>query len=300
MINTYTHNDITWIDLESPNKDEIRSIVERYNIHPLVANELLVPTQHPKVDLYGDFVYLVLHFPAISHQHGNRNRQEIDFILSEKLLITTHYDLIDPLHEFSKVFEVSSLLDKSTMGKHAGFIFFFIIRELYKDLARQLDTIEATLHHIESNIFSGREQQMVEKISKMNHDLLTFKQSIRFHKGIWESFEIAGMKLFGNDFFYYLRSISGEDYKIASILEGHKDTLLDLRDTNDSLLTTKTNSIMQALTVMAFLVLPPSLVTGLFNMQVPGLPEVGFWQVIMVMGIIVVSLFFIFKWKRWI
>lgn len=300
MINTYTHNGITWIDLESPDKDEIRTIVERYNIHPLVGNELLVPTQHPKVDLYGDFVYLVLHFPATSHQHAHKNRQEIDFILSEKLLITTHYDLIDPLHEFSKVFEVNTLLDKSTMGNHAGFIFFYIIRELYKDLARQLDSIEATLRHIESNIFSGREQDMVEKISKVNHDLLTFKQSIRFHKGIWESFEIAGMKLFGDDFFYYLRSISGEYYKIASILEGHKDTLLDLRDTNDSLLATKTNSIMQVLTVMAFLVLPPSLVAGLFNMQVINLPQVGFWSVLVFMAILVGALFLMFKWKKWI
>ena len=300
MISTYNHKDLTWIDLESPTRDEVRSVMEQYDIHPLVGNELLMPTEHPKVDLYDRYIYLVFHFPAVSHKHGNETRQEIDFIVGEKFIITTHYDLIDPLHEFSKVFEVNTLLDKSNIGKHAGFVFFYIIRELYKNMTQQLDGVEKALKKIESNIFTGREGEMVAEISRVNRDVLNFKQSIRPQKEILESFERAGEKFFGNDFSYYAHSLTGEYYKVASILEGHKDTLLDLRDTNDSLLTTKTNSIMQALTVMAFLVLPPSLVTGLFNMQVPGLPEVGFWQVIMVMGIIVVSLFFIFKWKRWI
>src|SRR3989338_6377000 len=131
MISTYNNKDLTWIDLESPTRDEVRSVMEQYDIHPLVGNELLTPTEHPKVDLYDRYIYLVFHFPAVSHKHGSETRQEIDFIVGEKFIITTHYDLIDPLHEvvmervnevvmggndeFLKVFEVSTLLDKSNI-----------------------------------------------------------------------------------------------------------------------------------------------------------------------------------------
>lgn len=300
MISTYTHKDLTWIDLESPTKDEVRLIMEQYGIHPLVGNELLTPTEHPKVDLYDNMVYLVLHFPAISHKHGAETKEEVDFIIGEKFLITTHYDLIDPLHEFSKVFEVNTILDKSTIGTHAGFVFFFIIRELYKNLAQQLDEIEESLKKIESEIFRGHEGKMVEVMSRVNRDLLNFKQSIRFHKQVFESFELAGAKLFGNDFSYYLHSLTGEYHKVAAILDGHKDTLLDLRETNDSLLTTKTNSIMQFLTVVTFLILPSTLIAALFNMEVPGVPKPGFWSVVVVMIISMVAIYAIFKRKKWL
>jgi magnesium transporter len=301
MISTYTYKDLTWIDLESPTRDEVRLIMEQYGIHPLVGNELLTPTEHPKVDLYDNMVYLVLHFPAISHKHSAETKQEIDFIIGEKFLITTHYDLIDPLHEFSKVFEVNTILDKSSMGTHAGFIFFFIIRELYKNLTQQLDGIAESLKKIESEIFSGHEgKKMVEVISRVNRDLLNFKQSIRSHKQVFESFELAGAKLFGNDFLYYLRSLTGEYHKVAAILDGHKDTLLDLRDTNDSLLTTKTNSVMQYLTVITFLILPSTLLATIFNMEVTEMPKLTFWSVVVTMILSMVIMYIFFKRKKWI
>ncbi len=300
MISTYIHKDLTWIDLESPTRDEVRSVMEQYDIHPLVGNELLIPTEHPKVDLYDRYIYLVFHFPAVSHKHGSEIKQEIDFVVGEKFIITTHYDLIDPLHEFSKVFEVNTLLDKSNIGKHAGFVFFYIIRELYKNMTQQLDGVEELLKKIESNIFTGNEGEMVAEISRVNRDLLNFKQSIRPQKEILESFERAGEKFFGTDFSYYSHSLTGEYYKVASILEGHKDTLLDLRTTNDSLLTTKTNAIMKVFTIMAFLVLPPSLIAGLFAMGVHGEPPLNFWQIIGVMIFLMSVMFITFKRKNWI
>jgi len=304
MISRHSLKDLVWIDLESPTRDEVRQIMEEFNIHPIVANELLSPTLRPKVDPYENFIYLILHFPTVTHKHGNEPHQEVDFIIGEKFLITTHYELIDPLHEFSKVFEVNSILDKSNIGNHAGFLFFYLIRELYRMLTEELDHINTQLERIEQKIFIGQEVSMVEVISGINRDLLNFKQATRHHKEVLESFEIAGEKTFGADFRYYLRSITGEYFKIANILDGHKETILDLRDTNDSLLTTKTNEIMKVLTIMAFITFPLTLISSLFGMNTQDIPIVGlpndFWIVIgiMVIGAAVMLLFF--KYKKWI
>src|SRR3989338_10005026 len=121
MISRYTYKDLVWIDLESPTQEEVRGVMEEFDIHPLVANELLVSTLRPKVDLYSNFIYLILHFPTISHKHRGKTEQEIDFIVGKKFLITTNYDLVDSLHEFSKVFEVHSILERSNIGDHAGY-----------------------------------------------------------------------------------------------------------------------------------------------------------------------------------
>ncbi|MCK5096228.1 MAG: magnesium transporter CorA family protein [Candidatus Pacebacteria bacterium] len=304
MISRYTHKKLNWIDLESPTKEEVREVMDEYGFHPLIADELLSPTVRPKVDLYDNLIYLIIHFPAVSYVNGHSGTQEIDFVIGKDFLITTHYELVDPLHEFSKVFEVNSILDKSDMGKHAGFLFFYIIKELYRKLILELDHIDEQLEDIEERIFLGEEPAMVKKISRVNRDLLNVRQAIRPHKEVLDSFELAGTQFFGDDFTYHLRSIIGEYYKVFNILEGHKETVLDLRDTNDSLLTTKTNETMKTLTIMAFMAFPLTLITGVFGMNIKFIPfaedENGLLAILGLMTVTGIVMFIYFKVKKWI
>lgn len=304
MISRYTHKGLTWVDVQSPTQEEVRALSEEFSIHPLAADELLAPTLRPKVDLYPNFIYLILHFPTISHKHDGGHEQEVDFIVGKNFLITTHYGLIDPLHEFSKVFEVNSILDKGNIGEHAGFLLFYILKEFYKMLDSELDHINRDFMDIESKIFAGKERDMVTAISHLNRDLLNFKQAVRPHKEVLESFELAGTKFFGHEFLYYLRTIIGEYYKVSSVLDGHRETILELRDTNDSLLTTKTNDIMKMLTITTFSMLPAGLIVGIFGMNTTETPVVenpfGFWIILSGVLIAIGSTYFFFKGKKWI
>ncbi len=304
MISRYTYKELVWVDLESPTQDEVRGIMEEFSVHPLAAEELLAPTLRPKVDLYPNFIYLILHFPSISHKHNGGFEQEIDFIVGKNFIITTHYDLIDSLHEFSKVFEVNSILEKSNIGDHAGFILFYILKELYKTLGNELNHIERDFAEIEPSIFGGKERDMVTAISHINRDLLNFKQIIRPHKEVLDSLELSGTKFFGVDFSYYLRTITGEYFKVSSILDGHRETLLELRNTNDSLLTTKTNDIMKTIAIISFVTFPLSLIATIFGMNASHIPIVGragdFWFIIGIMATITLTIFAYFKRKRWI
>ncbi|OHA81522.1 MAG: hypothetical protein A2675_03585 [Candidatus Yonathbacteria bacterium RIFCSPHIGHO2_01_FULL_51_10] len=303
MISRYTYKDLVWVDLESPTEEEVRVVMEEFSVPPILGNELMSLSVRPRVDLYRDFIYLILHFPTITHKHGKRTEQEVDFIIGKKFIITTHYEVIDPLHEFSKVFEVNSILDKSNIGDHAGFIFFYIIRELYQSLIDELDFVDTRLEKATARMFSGEEAMMVETLSRINRDLLTFKQAIRYHRDVLDSFELAGHKLFGDDFLYYLRAITGEYLKVASLMDAHKETLTELRSTNSSLLTTKTNETMKVLTIMTFTMLPLSLMAAIFGMNADNMPVVegpnGFWVVILLMLAIGTLTAGFFKYKRW-
>lgn len=307
MITKHTHKKLIWIDVESPTQNEIESLTDEYHINPLVAGELLSPTLRPKVELHHNLIYLILHFPSFTRtqkQPQNDTDQEIDFIIGKNFLITVHYKRIDTLYEFSKAFEVNSILEKSNIGDHAGFLFFHLIRQLYKFLEEELDLVTHDLNDIEAHIFQGEEKQMVFEIAKVNRDLLHFRQITRPHQEVLSSFEAAGKKLFGEDFSYYLRAISGEYYKISNILDGNRETLLGLRDTNDALLSTKTNEIMKILTVMAFATFPLMLIASIFGMNTKMIPIVGmpndFWIIVSGMAFMAVFMFLFFKYKRWI
>jgi len=303
MMTTYKHKKLTWVNLESPTRDDIEKVMTDFAVPLLVADELMRPTLRPKVDVYPNLIYLILHFPVYDQKMQGSDGREVDFIIGKNFLITTHYEMIDPLHEFSRMFEVNSILDKSDLGEHAGFLVFYILRQLYEFSLRQLDHIEQKIKLIEENIFYGKEKEMVRKISVVNRDLINFRQAIRPHKEILSSFEMAGINFFGESFAYHLSDMIGEYFKVANQLEIQKETLTDLHETNDSLLSTKTNEVMKFLTIMAFVTFPLALLASVFGMNTHYMPIVGvkgdFWIVIGIMSVTVIFMFSFFKKKGW-
>ncbi len=304
MISRHTYKKLTWIDLENPTKEEVRSTMDEFEIHPLVAEELLTESARPKVDYYGNQIYLVLHFPTVTHSHDGKTMQEVDFVISKNSIVTVHYEAIDPLFEFSKLFEVNSILEKSNLGEHAGFIFFYIMRELYKDLRGELQTISKELDSIEHEVFAGNEQAMVQHVSEVNRKLLRFRLATRFHQNILESFEVASKDFFGEKFSFYNHAILGEYHEIANILNGNQETLEALWKTNDSLLSSKTNRTMKTLSVMAGILLPVSLVGQLFGISSIYIPFMSdpraFFIVIGVMLVSAIVMYMVVRENRWL
>lgn len=297
------HRGLTWTDLDSPTPEEVQRLIETHDIHPVIGEELLKPSFKPKVELYGNYIYLILHFPSLHRQEGE-HLHEIDFIIGEHFIITTHYSDVDPLNEFSKIFEVNSIIDREGFGDHAGYVFFYMIKHLYQKMNEELEYIEDVLLDIEESIFEGNEKDMVRAISMVSRELLHFKQATSLHTDVLDSFEEAGRRFFGEEFAYPLRAILGETRKIHTLIRSHIDTLEELRSTNNSLLTTKQNEIMKVLTIMAFVTFPLSLIASVFGMNTDYLPIVGipgdFWIVIGGMTTLTLIFFIFFKYKKWL
>lgn len=308
MRTTFIYKDITWVDLENPTREEARAIINEFSISPVVADELLSPTLRSRVDVSDKFIYLILHFPSTTSPHEDdvttKHTNEVDFIISKNFIITAHYDPIDTIDDFSKIFEVNSILDKSDMGNHGGYVFFYMIQNFYKQMMNRVEIVRDHMNDAESKIFHGEEKQMVEEISRINRILLTFKESMSSHKEVLESFEIAGQNFFGDKFKYHLRSIVGEYYKVSSLIENTKEYLSELRDTNDSLLSSKQNEIMKTLTIMAFVTFPLSLIAAIFGMNTVYTPFIGkendFLIVVILMLMLTLAMFIFFRIKKWL
>lgn len=306
MILKHTHKNLTWIDLECPTNEEVRSMISEYNIHPLVAEELVGPSLRPKVEAYPEFIYLILHFPVIRRKNGKRfvEQQEIDFIVGKNFIITSRYDEVDSFYQFSKQFEVNSILDRGEMGEHAGFVFFYMIRILYGALSHELDFINDSIRSIEDRIFNGCERAMVVTISEVSRELLDVRRTTNLHKEILESFDVTARRFFGDDFGYQTRAIIGEYYKIYNYIESDRDSLDELRETNNSLLNTKQNEIMKTFTILAFVTFPLALAIDIVTIPSESNPLTGhpqaFWIIIAGTVIACIAMFSFFKYKKWL
>lgn len=302
MRTDYKHNNLLWIDLESPTREEVQGIVDQFGIDPIVAEDLLLPSARPRADFFDAHVYVILHFPALRHSHKTFE-QEVDFVVGRDFIITVHYDTVDPLHKFSKIFEVNSILGKNNIGEHAGFLFFYMMKKLYKAVEYEVEHVRHHLGTIEEHIFSGYEVEMVKAISESARDLLNLRQTIEPHREILHALESEGTKLFGDDFISYLRALSNEYYRVHNHIMRNTESLHELRETNNSLLSTKENETMRILTLMALVTFPLSLIVSILEFNsvhnpIRALPY-DFWAIVGIVFVIGLSMILYFKRKKW-
>lgn len=304
MINTYKYDGETWVDIDHGTPEEIHQIMDTYKIHPFVARELTTSTRKPRIEFHENYIYCILHFPAWKHSHAEEAHQEVDFIIGKDLLITARYDTIDALHKFSKTLEVKEILEKDNGDNGTHVIFIGLLRELYSGLFDELEYIEDKTENITNQIFKGHERQMVVSISEMTRTLIDFKRITDLHRDVLEALHQHGETIFGKEFARNLEIITLDYLKINTTIHSNLEVLHELRDTNNSMLSTKQNEIMKQLTVMGFIILPLNLIAWIFAMRTEGMPFVNnpnaFWIVIGIMLASIVITVSYAKNKKWL
>lgn len=299
----HEHKGMVWVDLENPTREEVIETAAEFDLDENTAQELLTPSLRPQVERNQHYVYLILHFPALRHSQKSRE-QEVDFVIGKDFIVTVHYETVDTIHKFSKIFEVNSVLDLSDIGNHAGFIFYAILKKLYSAVEHEVEYVRRDLTMIEEHIYSDHQVEMVVAISRAARDLLNLRQTIEPHREVLKSLVSDAHTFFGDEFHEALRTLENEYYRVHNHIMRHTESLHELRETNNSLLTTKQNETMKIFTIMAFVTFPLALIVTILDMDsthnpLRGLPY-DFWIVVGIMLFATLCMFAYFKKKRWL
>lgn len=306
MITTHTHRNLVWLDLQSPNNEEISGVVKRYGLNPLVGEELKDSRSRAKIDFYKEYILIVLTVPIRMRKDGVYTivDREVDFVIGKNFLITARADTIEQIDYFAKIFDANAILDKGQKIEHAGHLFYYMIKRIYSGMINDLENINDALTASENHIFKGDEREMVEVLSNLNRELIDFRQTARIHKDIWNDMvENVEKDLFGKEYTSYVRDIKVDFEQIYELSANARELIDDLRNTNDSLLNAKQNETMRVLTLATFIFQPVTFLAALFTipaLHVPIVSGVYGWPVILgIMFLMASGIWWIFKKKRW-
>lgn len=304
MIQKHEYQNLSWLDLLNPDKKDIESIIQQYNIPKDAAENLLSPTPKQRVSVFPNCVYVVLHFPKIKLDKEKDQRQEIDFIIGKEFLITVHYDSVKSISKFSKLFKSNSLFENENENVNAGHIFHKLVKHLYHYILHDVENIKNALNRTEVSIFTGEEKKMVVQLSNIHRDILRFKNALLPHEEALDSLQIFFKDFLGDEYVPLVNDMFSEYKRIDRRMKNNKDVLDELRLTNDSLLSAKQNEAIKGLTMMAFVTFPLSLVASIFGMDTKMMPIKGhpndFLIIISIMLFIVLASIVFFRYKKWL
>ncbi len=307
MVTRYERNGITWIDMETPSREELRSIVEEFNIDARIEEEIISETPYPLVVEATEYIYLVLHFPTTDPRGGAKS-QEIDFIIGKNFVVTCRYEVITTIHNLHKVFESEELLGLESRKNEkptAADLIERILRQMYASISEEAEQFARMLDRIEADIFAGKERETVLNISLVGRILLRFDTTLSRHEEPLHAFltELASARFFGKGFAEHIVHIEAEHQHAASVVSSYRAVANELRNTNDSLLSTAQNDIIKRLTIMTFAAFPLTVITGLFGMNTDTIPFItsdhAFWIILLIMAISLTAFLSYFRIRRW-
>lgn len=295
-------NNVIWTDIFCPTEEELKNIREKFNIHPVIVEELKNPSNRSHIETYDNYLFLVYHFPIYNSLEQISERSEVDFIICKNEIVTVRYQESEPIEEFKKALEDINFKNK-TMSLPYLFVYEFIQKILAYN-QRQLNHIQEKAEKIASKLFHNKEKEILKEISYLKRDLSEYRIIIRPQEYLLKSLIDNGINFWGNSCYIYLNDILGDYLKLLNRLEDYRQAVIDFEDTNNQLINIKTGEVTKTFTILAFLTFPLMLLSSLFSMNVKDIPLVdlpgGFWIIFGVMIVGMTGMLIYFKKKKWL
>jgi magnesium transporter len=296
---------LTWINLERPDPEAINELRERFGWHPLDVEDILSKRQRPKVDDYADEGYLfgVLHFPAYDKSIQRLNAAELDFFLGPDYLVTIPNVELLPVTRLFRRCEEDEAFRESLFSKGSGRLLYEVLDDLYDYCFPILDKIGHKLDTIEDDIDDRRSEEIVHDISKAKQEIISYRKIVKPQRPALRLLERHIERFLPENLELYFDDLVDASERIWDQLDNFKEVVEALEDTNESVISHRQNDVLRILTVFSVILLPLTLISGIFGMNVlfPGEhTHEAFWVIVGLMITVILGMISFFKYKRWL
>jgi magnesium transporter len=285
---------LRWIHIERPRLAEREWLSEHFDFHPLAFEDLVSRNQRPKVDIYDDYLFIVLYFPSYEKATGRLKAVELDLFVGPDYVITLPNERFVPLMRLFDRVEENEDMREELFAYGSGYLLYRIVDEAVDAGFPMLRQMGSKLEDIEDELFEGRSAEIVRDISAAKSEIINFRRIVRPQRVVYRDLEKAVSRYRAPDLDLYFDDITDASERIWDVLENYKEQIESLESTNESVISHRLNDVLRVLTIFSVLVLPLTFVASLWgmNVEVPfGDAQFGFEIVSAIMvGVLVVTI----------
>jgi len=303
-LESLTWGELTWVNIERPTERETEYLAQHYPFHPLDLDDCLSRIQRPKIDEYKDYLFLVLHFPVFNIEARVTTPSQVSVFISENYLITLHGGELKPLVKLFKECQIDEESRQENFSQGSSYLLYRIIDRLVDYCLPILNKIGDNIERTEDNIFaSSGMPRAIEDISILRRDVISFRRIIWPMRAVIGSLEPKIRRFTKMDMAVYFGDMTDHVDKIWDGLDEYKEVIEGLNATHDSLAANRTNEVMRMLAIIATILLPLTVVSSIYGMNVP-LPfqesHYSFVFVFLIWAVIVSGMLYFFRRHHWI
>jgi magnesium transporter len=296
---------LRWVNIERPGALERAWIEEHFDFHALDLEDVLSRNQRPKIDVYDDYLFIVLHLPVFDHAAGRLGAGELDLFVGPDYMVTIPNQPLQPVEYLFERCRSKEELREQLFSRGSGYLLYRLVDDSFDYCFPMLRKIGNKLDALEDDIFDGRSEEVVRDISNVKQEIINFRKVIRPQRPVLRDLEKVKLRYLATDLDLeiYFDDIVDAHERIWDMLENYKEVAEALEETNEAVISHRLNDILRVLTSISVVILPLTLIASIMGMNswVPSEHEVaGFFVVLGVMATLLVSMVVYFRRRGWL
>lgn len=264
-----------WVGMHEPDDDLLDLVRRRFGLHELAVEDALKAHQRPKAEEYGDSLFVVV-------KTAEWDAQEEDLLLGETHIFTGPTYVVTVRHGPSTSHGEVRRRCESTpqlLRKGPAYVLYSILDFIIDNYFPVMDELEAEVERIEAELFRDDrpEQSLTQRIYRLRGELSEFKRSVTPLLDVFHRLMRVDSTHMPEDVRVYLRDVYDHVVRLNESLDQLRETVHSALDANLALISVRQNETMQMLAAWAAILAVPTLIAGVWGMNVPLFPGDGDW-----------------------
>jgi magnesium transporter len=290
-----------WVDLNEPTPEESKVLTSVFRFHELAVEDALSAVHHPKIESYGDYLYLILHGIDFSAAEHCFRTKDVDFFLGAQFLVTVHPGVSRSIGKVGDICRRNGRV----LGEGPGVLLHRIVDTMVDNYRPEIDKLEERLDFIEREVFEHPGPELARRILNFKKDVASLRQVVLPQRDAVGRLARREFALVGEQLAYRFRDVHDHLVRLSDEAMFFQDRISSILDAHLSSVSNQLNAVMKVLTIIATLFMPLTVLTGMYGMNVP-LPHLPggdgaqFWWVFAIMISISTVMLVFFRRKGWI
>ena len=298
-------SNVVWVDFEVLNDEQAKQaediLLNIFKFHHLTVEDCMETRNQPKVELFPHYFYFIVHGVKNTTNTANFVTRELDGYLGDNFVVTFRVE------EFRSIDKVKSQIRSTTLAceRGAAYLLHQILDQLVDLYMPIVDDFDNNINNLEDRVFMMKQGNtaILEEIMDLRRSVARLKRITSRQLDVLYRISHGEFPQIPEKTLPFYRDVHDHLLRISDLAEGYRDLVNGLFDIHFSVTANKTNDVMKVLAVFSAIMLPLSVIAGIYGMNTP-LPDSNnpnsFWHIVIVMGVFAAVLLFYFWRKGWI
>jgi len=290
-----------WVDIEDPTSDLLEELLEKqFGFHELAAEDSLSQSTLPKYDAFPDYDFFVFRAVDVNIEAHGSQTYKLAAFLGRNFLFTVHAGRMQAIDDICSRLPV----DRRMLSNGVDYLLYEIVDLMVDAHFPLLEKIEECVDDLQDAIFLNAKPSHLDELLHLKRDVNVLRRQSLPQRELLNLMSRGDSPFIQKQHLIYFRDLYDHMFRISETIDSERDMMSGTMEAYLSVIANRTNEIMRVLTVLSTIMLPLTLIAGIYGMNFEHMPELhwlhGYPFALGLMATVTIVMLLWFRRKGWI
>lgn len=292
---------VSWINVDGINKEEVELICNRFEVHPLIQEDILSHGQRPKMDEVENILFVLLNMLYFNDETCGIEQEQVSMVLTKNSVISFQEDASRDV--FNPVRDKLKINTHKIRMRTADYLFYSLIDEIVDSYFLVIEKLGERIEVIEEQLLQKANKQSFQSINQLRKEIILLKRNTSPVRDLISAFMRSESELLDERTTKYFKDVYDHIVQANELTENYRDMVMSLQDLYLNSVNLRMNDVMKTLAIVTTVMAPATVIGGIFGMNFDVIPyahqQWGFYATVFAMVAIPVGMIFWFRRRGW-